>query len=86
MRHRLVPIDIRLRFRYNPDMNWKILISDLMNHGVKQQEIARLCGCSQTTVSEILNGATREPRYSLGRELIALHTKTVPAGRKRKAA
>lgn len=54
-------------------MNWKTLIADLVAAGITQPQIAKQCGCSQATVSELANGVTLQPRYPLGAALVALH-------------
>ncbi len=53
-------------------MNWKKLIADLQALGVTQVQMAERCGCAQTTISDILNGRTGNPRYDIGAGLLAL--------------
>lgn len=57
-------------------MNWKTLIAELMAAGLTQPQIAKHCGCSQATVSELASGVTAQPRYPLGAALVALHQQT----------
>lgn len=54
-------------------MDWKKIITDIMAAGITQPQIAKQCGCSQATVSELATGATSQPRYSLGAALLVLH-------------
>ena len=51
--------------------NFAKIIKDLQKYQWTQQEIADWVGCNQTNISAILRG--REPKYSLGAKLIALH-------------
>lgn len=56
-------------------MNWKNVIADIQRHGqMTQPQIAKAVGCSQTTVSELSIGKSkdRQPNYQLGAALIAL--------------
>lgn len=55
-------------------MDWKKLIADLQAVGVTQVQMAAHCGCAQTTISDIVNGRTRRPRYEIGAALITLHS------------
>lgn len=64
---------------------WKSVIDDLVTRGgFTRVEIARLCGnAAPSTITDIENGRTLEPRYGLGRQLIDLHRKHIKS---RKAA
>ena len=56
-------------------MNWKTVIADIQRHGqMTQPQIAKAVGCSQTTVSELSIGKSkdRQPNYQLGAALLAL--------------
>lgn len=59
-------------------MDWKQIIADLVARGLSQPQIAKACGCSQSTVSALLNGQQAQPRYELGKCLLALHAITPP--------
>ena len=54
-------------------MNWKSLISDLVASGLTQVQIAKKAGCTQASISDLANGHTENPAYSIGSALIALH-------------
>lgn len=54
-------------------MDWQSLISDLKARGFRQEEIAVLCKCKQSTVSDLARGITKRPNVELGLALIALH-------------
>ena len=54
-------------------MNWKKIIRDLQAAGITQVQIAERCNCAQTTISDIVNGRTEQPSYSIGAALVALH-------------
>lgn len=53
-------------------MDWKKLISEIIESGLTQVEIAKVVACGQTTISELLRGETKDPRSSVGLALIAL--------------
>jgi predicted transcriptional regulator len=61
-------------------MDWKKLIDELSDLGVTQQQIAKACGVSQASVSDLKIGNAQQPRYSFGAALVDLHRK---ASRKR---
>lgn len=63
-------------------MEWKTIIADLQAAGVTQPQIAAACGCAQATVSDLATGKSTEPRYALGRSILALHAKHVDDNRK----
>jgi transcriptional regulator with XRE-family HTH domain len=56
-------------------MNWQQTISDLQRSGLTQAEIAKSCGCAQSTISEIQNDEKRVPSYPIGAALLELHKK-----------
>lgn len=56
-------------------MNWQKTISELLAAGLTQIEIAKSCGCAQSTISEILNDEKRVPSYPIGAALLELHKK-----------
>lgn len=60
-------------------MDWKRLISELMEAGVTQTKLAELCGTSQSTISDLRRGASESPSWMLGDRLLELHRKTVAA-------
>lgn len=53
-------------------MDWKKLIRDLQALGVTQVQMAERCNCAQTTISDIVNGRTGNPRWEIGAGLLAL--------------
>ena len=54
-------------------MNWKNVIAEIQRHGqMTQPQIAEKVGCGQATISDLVNGATKQPRYPLGAALIEL--------------
>ena len=58
-------------------MDFKQLIADLMAAGISQPQIAKQCGCAQATVSELASGVNKQPRYTLGAALVALHKRKI---------
>jgi transcriptional regulator with XRE-family HTH domain len=65
----------------SPDMDWKKLIADLMEKGVKQAEIAERCDVSQGTVSDLHTGRIKRPNFEFGTQLQALHTERMNSDR-----
>jgi hypothetical protein len=61
------------RFAYNPVMNWKTLITDLLGFGLTQAAIADAIKVKQPTISGILSGAQTDMRWSYGERLRKLH-------------
>jgi predicted transcriptional regulator len=54
-------------------MDWKEIIDMAMQrNGLTQVQLAERVQCGQATISDLRNGATTEPRYSLGRRLLEL--------------
>jgi len=67
-------------------INWQELILDLRRAGFSCAQIGRKVGACASTISGLCCGQWEEPRYSLGRELIALHDKVKAAGLMKEAA
>lgn len=53
-------------------MNWAETIALLERAGYQQGQIAKACGCGQSTISDLATGKTTEPRYALGQALLGL--------------
>lgn len=54
------------------DINWPRAIGGLIATGMTQPQIAQACECGQSTISDMLNGKTTDPRTSLGLRLLSL--------------
>jgi predicted XRE-type DNA-binding protein len=54
-------------------MNWQSLIADLRARNFRQVDIAAICNCKQSTISDLATGETEQPSFALGQSLIALH-------------
>jgi len=54
-------------------MDWKTLISDLMEAGLTQAEIGKEVGLSQPAVSELVSKRTADVKWSVGEKLLTLH-------------
>lgn len=67
-----IPLALITVIRYTQLMNWKNIISELINLQMTQQQIAEKCGCGQTTISELAIGKTQNPSFALGQKLIEL--------------
>lgn len=52
--------------------NWQDVILLLRIRGHTQADIARMTGTTQSVISDIAAGKTRDPRYSTGRKLLNL--------------
>jgi hypothetical protein len=61
-------------------VNWPNLIFDLLRAGLSEARAARLCGTSRQVINALKMGDTREPRWSTGQKLIALHKSYVKEG------
>lgn len=67
-------------------MNWPKVITDLELAGMTQTEIATECDCSQPYVSQLKSGLRKDPAFSVGAELAALHKRRCGSGVRQKAA
>jgi transcriptional regulator with XRE-family HTH domain len=56
-------------------MNFQKLIQDLIDLGMTQVEIKDACQCSQSTISDLLNGKIKNPSFAIGQSLLELHAK-----------
>lgn len=57
-------------------MDWKSLIADLKSRGLTQVQVAALCGCNQSTVSDLWTGKAKRPSFPVGQALANLHAKS----------
>ena len=55
-----------------PDL--KTIVSDLKSIGLSQMQIAKSCGCVQSTISALARGEA-ETSFLIGTALVALHKK-----------
>lgn len=60
-------------------------IEDIYNDGMSYKDIAKACGCDESTIYRIKEGQIKDPRYSVGKAIVDLHRK-VTASTKKKAA
>ncbi len=58
-------------------MEWKNIISDLLNKGLTQAQIASETGVPQPTLSALLNEKQKELSYLNGNRLVGFHRKTM---------
>jgi transcriptional regulator with XRE-family HTH domain len=56
-------------------MNWTKIISEIVDAGITQAQIAERCGISQPYVSDLMAGKSANPGYALGVALEELHKK-----------
>ncbi|MFY9328405.1 MAG: helix-turn-helix transcriptional regulator [Georgfuchsia sp.] len=48
-------------------MDWKNIIAEIQRLGrLTQPQIAEKVGCSQATISDLVNAKTKQPSYPLG--------------------
>jgi transcriptional regulator with XRE-family HTH domain len=53
-------------------INWPEILGGLIRSGKTQPQIAEACGCTQSTVSDLLNGNAKNPRTSTGLLLLRM--------------
>lgn len=51
---------------------WQKIIAELKEKGWKQTEIGDACRISQSAITQLNSGSTKEPRHSIGEKIIAL--------------
>jgi hypothetical protein len=56
---------------------WAQILDDLKSAGKTQMQIAKACGCSQASISELSIGKTLDPRYSIAIGLLAMHREAI---------
>lgn len=62
-------------------MDWKSLLEALAARGWTQPKLSAEFGVSQSTISDLKRGVTKDPSYTLGSALQALHVSgRLPAG------
>jgi transcriptional regulator with XRE-family HTH domain len=52
--------------------HWPQITRQLVESGITQPELAKACGCSQSTVSDVIRGRTKDPRASIALALLRL--------------
>lgn len=52
--------------------DWSAIVKALVASGLTQPQIADACGCGQSTLSDLLNRRTIDPRVSLALKLLRL--------------
>lgn len=57
-----------------PKTKWQLLLKDLKKQGWSQERIANHCKVTQAAINQLNIGKSREPRHSLGENLIELST------------
>ena len=53
-------------------MDWKKMLADLRDRGWTQKLLAEHCKVSQSSISAIATGVTKDPAHSLGTKLLVL--------------
>lgn len=53
-------------------VDWQFILAKLKRRGFTQQGLAALCGCAQSTISDLARGANKSPSYDIGAELVKL--------------
>lgn len=59
-------------------MNWQNIIKELQAAGFSQPQIAARCECSQASISALSIGKTKEPNFTLGQKIMAMHKLFTP--------
>jgi transcriptional regulator len=62
-------------------IDWQALIADIRSTGLTLAQIGKAVDTSTSGISDIARGATREPRWKTGKNLLRLHNRV-----KRRAA
>ena len=59
-------------------MNWQTVITDIKSGlGITQAQLAKRIGIAQASISELERGVAKDPRYTTGSALMALHRKAI---------
>ena len=58
-------------------MDWQAIIQALRAVGVTQSDMARACGLSPQSMSELATGMVKEPKHSVGAVILELHRRHV---------
>ena len=58
------------------NINWRIILNELKEHGATQAEIADAVGLSQGAINQLKSGVIKEPRYSAGVRLLEFYEDT----------
>lgn len=64
-------------------VDWQRMVLDLVGLGMTCEQIAEHCECARSTISDIRNGATGQPRFDIANALLALHRRKMRAARTR---
>jgi predicted transcriptional regulator len=59
------------------------VIENLVSVGMTNMDIAKEIGIPQASISHLRTGVVKDPRYSVGKKLMAIHTREMRAYRKR---
>ena len=59
-------------------MNWQTVITDIkLGLGITQAQLANRIGIAHASISELERGIAKDPRYTTGCALMALHRKAI---------
>jgi transcriptional regulator with XRE-family HTH domain len=53
-------------------IHWPGVIRAIVESGVTQPQLAQMVGCGQSTISDLLNAKTTDPRTSIGLALLRI--------------
>lgn len=67
----------KVNHKCDNDGMWKKTIKDLSDAGWTQDAIERETGISQAMLSSMLNGVIKEPTWTRGEKLLALHRRVM---------
>lgn len=62
--------DMGMAIKQVTPIEWPVVIESLTKAGFTQAEIGARCSLSQSSISELRRGRTREPCFSAGRALL----------------
>jgi len=66
--------------------DFSLILGQLRADGMTQLQIAVAAGCGVSTIADLEHKEGREPRYSLGSRLVALHAERFSKNTARKSA
>lgn len=65
---------------------WSGLLSEMVEAGMTQKQIAEAVGMSQASISDLLRGEVKTTEYARGLRIIAAHRAAMKSAAKRKPA
>lgn len=65
-------------------IDWRQIVNDILDSGMKQKDLAAKCGISQPYLNEVSKGvATGDLRYGIGACLLSIHKRVMRKGKEK---